>query len=62
MQAIGELDQDHANIARHGQQHLAETFRIGFLPIAEAHLVQLGDAVDQFGHGLAEFARKFRAT
>ena len=54
VQAVGELDQDHAQVARHRQHHLAEAFRIGFLAIAELHLVELGDAIDQFGHGLAE--------
>ena len=54
VQAVGELDQDHAQVARHRQQHLAEAFRVGFLAVAELQLVQLGDAVDQFGHGRAE--------
>ncbi len=35
---------------------------IGLLPVAEAHLVQLGDAIDQLGHGLAEFAGERGAT
>jgi hypothetical protein len=54
VQAVGQLDQDDAQVARHRQQHLAETLRGGFLAIGEAQLVQLGDAIDQFGHGLAE--------
>ena len=29
VQAVGQLDQDHAHIARHGQQHLAEVFGLG---------------------------------
>ncbi len=62
VQAVGELDQDHAQVARHRQQHLAEAFRVGFLATAELHLVQLGDAVDQLGHGVAEFACELGAT
>ena len=54
VQAIGELDQDHAKIARHRQQHLAEAFGGGFLAAAEAHLVELGDAVDELGDVRAE--------
>ena len=57
VQAVGELDQDHAQIARHRQQHLAEAFGGGFLPAAEAHLVELGDAVDELGDGGAELGR-----
>ena len=56
VQAVGELDQDHAQVARHRQQHLAEAFGGRFLAVAELQLVQLGDAVDQLGDGLAEFA------
>ncbi len=54
VQAVGQLDQDHAHVARHRQHHLAETFGIGFLAVAELDLVELGDAFDQFGHALAE--------
>ena len=54
VQAIGELDQDHAQIARHRQQHFAEAFGGGFLAAAEANLVELGDAVDELGHRRAE--------
>ena len=54
VQAICQLDQDHPQIARHRQQHLAETLRIRFLAIGKLQLVQLGDAIHQFGHGLAE--------
>ena len=55
VQAIGELDHDHAQVARHGQQHLAEALGRGFLAIAEMQLVQLGDAIDQLGDRFAEF-------
>ena len=57
VQTVGEFDQDHAQVARHRQHHLAETFRGGFLAILELQLVQLGDAFDQFGDGHAEIGR-----
>lgn len=52
--AVGQLDQDDAHIARHGQQHLAEGLGLVFLTRVELQLVQLGEAVDQLGHVLAE--------
>ncbi|KAF1031801.1 MAG: hypothetical protein GAK34_03660 [Delftia tsuruhatensis] len=52
--AVGQLDQDHAHIARHGQQHLAEGFRLVLFARVELQLVQLREAVDQLGHVLAE--------
>ena len=55
VQAVGQLDQDHAQVARHRQQHLAEAFGRRFLAVLELQLVELGDAIDQFRHGLAEF-------
>ncbi len=40
VQTVGQLDQDHAHIARHGQQHLAEIFGLGFDLALEFDLVQ----------------------
>jgi hypothetical protein len=54
VQAVGELDQDHAQVARHRQQHLAEALGLGLLARAELDLVELGDAVDQLDHVAAE--------
>ena len=48
VQPVGELDQDHAHVARHREQHLAEVFRLRFLAIAKLDLVQLRQPVDQF--------------
>ena len=59
VQAVGQLDHDHAHVARHGQQHLAEALGRRFLAVAELELVQLGDAFDQFGHVLAELGGDF---
>jgi len=56
MEAIGQLDQDDADIARHRQQHLAEVFGLGLRLVFELNLVQLGDAIDQLRDGLAEFS------
>lgn len=54
MQAVGQLDQDHADIAGHGHGHLLEVFGLGFGLGLEVHLGQFADPVDQFGHGFAE--------
>ena len=54
VQAVGELDQDDANVLRHRQQHLAEVLRLRILARLELDLVELGHAVDHVGDGLAE--------
>ena len=51
---VGQLDQDHPHIARHGQQHFAEGLGLGFFPAVELQAVQLGQPVHQFSHGRAE--------
>ena len=62
MQTVGELDQDHAQVARHREQHLAETFRGRFLQAAEHDLVELGHAIDERSDGRSEFAFEFVAV
>ena len=52
--AVGELDQHHAQVAHHREQHLAEAFRLRLLAALELDLVELGDAVDDFGDVGAE--------
>jgi hypothetical protein len=52
--AVGQLDQDDADILHHGQQHLAEAFRLAVLGREEIQLGQLGDAIDAARHFLAE--------
>jgi hypothetical protein len=52
--AVRELDHDDADVAHHGQQHFAEALGLGLLAILELNLIELADAVDQFGHDLAE--------
>ena len=49
VQAVGKLDEHHAQVARHRQHQLAEALRVGLDAGAELHLVQLGDALDQVG-------------
>ena len=45
--AIGELDQDDADVARHRQQHLAEVLGLALLARGPGDLAQLGHALDQ---------------
>ena len=52
--AIGELDQDHAQVAHHRQQHLAEVLRLRFLAILETDLIEFGHAIDDLGDIVAE--------
>jgi hypothetical protein len=54
VQPVGELDQDHAHVARHRQQHLAERLGLRLLAGREAQLVELGEAVDEVGGRRAE--------
>ena len=44
----------------HRQQHLAEIFGLRFFQRGELQFVEFGYAVDQLGHGLAEFFRDIR--
>ena len=54
VQAVSELDQDHADVACHGHGHFLEVFSLGFGLGLEVHLGQFADPVDQFGHGFTE--------
>jgi hypothetical protein len=44
--AVGELHENDAQVAHHGEQHLAEGFRLRFLAAFESYLVKFGDSVD----------------
>ena len=59
VQAVGKLDQDDPYVARHRQQHLAKILRLRFFVGFKFDAVELGDAVDQFRHRLAELRRDF---
>ena len=45
VQPVGHLDDQHPGVARHRDDHLADGLALG--GVAEDHLVELGDAVDQ---------------
>ncbi len=48
--AVAELDQKHADVPRHGHDHLAEVLGLAVLFGREIDLAELGDAVDQVGN------------
>ena len=50
VEAVGELDEDDANVLRHRQEHLADVLGLDLLLGAEGDPAQLGDAVDEPCH------------
>ena len=54
VQAVGELDQQHADVARDGDQELAEVLRLLGLLGDEVEPLDLGEAVDEGADLLAE--------
>jgi hypothetical protein len=52
VQSVGDLDDQHPPVAGHGDDHLADRLRVS--GGTQGDLVQLGDAVDQMRHLLAE--------
>ncbi len=54
VQTIGELDQHHAHVARHRQQHLAKVLCLRLFLGIELDAVELGDAIDEFGYRATE--------
>ena len=46
VQAVGQLDDDDADIVHHREQHLAIAFRLAILGGEEIDLAQFGDAID----------------
>jgi hypothetical protein len=54
VEPVRELDQDDPDVLGHGQQHLAEVLGLALLPGGEAHLRQVGHALDDVGHLLPE--------
>ena len=55
VQAVGQLDQDDADVLGHGHEHLAVVFGLLFLFGFEADAPQLGDPVYQMGDIGAKF-------
>ena len=52
VQPVGELDDEHPDVAAHRDDHLAD--RLGLRGVAVLHLVELGDAVDEHRDLVAE--------
>ncbi len=55
VQAVGQLDHDHANVVHHGQHHLADALGLGLFAGSELDFADLGDALDDVRNLLAEF-------
>ncbi|KAF5028716.1 hypothetical protein DSECCO2_656140 [anaerobic digester metagenome] len=54
VQAVGQLDQDDADVVGHGENHLADVLGLGLFLGFEGDEADFGDAVDDVGHFLAE--------
>ena len=54
VQAVGQLDEDHAHIGDHGQQHLANVFSLAVFAVGKLDFVDLGNALDDVRHLVAE--------
>ena len=54
VQTISELHQHHADVAGHGQKHLAQVFRLGFGAVGEMQPAQLGHPFHKGTHLRAE--------
>ena len=55
VQAVGELDHDHADVVHHGEHHLADTLGLRLFARRELDFADLGDALDDVRDLLAEF-------
>jgi hypothetical protein len=54
VEPVGQLHHQHADVARHGHDHLAEALGLQVLLGGEVDVAELGDAVHQEGDLLAE--------
>ena len=61
VQPVGQLDQHHAHVGHHGQQHLAHVLRLAVLAVGKLDLVDLGHALDDVRHLVAELVRNLLA-
>ena len=52
VEPVGELDDEHPDVPRHRDDHLAH--RLGLRGLTVGHLVELGDTVDEHGDLVAE--------
>ena len=57
MQAVGEFDDDDANVLGHGEEHLAQRKRLLFVHVVDFDVGELGHAVDELCHGFAKQTR-----
>ena len=55
MQAIGQLDEDDANVVHHGEHHFAQVFGLLLFSGGEIDFADLGDALDDVRDLLAKF-------
>ena len=62
VQAVGELDQDDPHVGGHRDHHLPVILRLALVAALEGDPGQLGDAVDEMGHLLAETVRDLGET
>jgi hypothetical protein len=59
VQPVGELDEDDPDVRGHRHHHLAVVLRLRLVTRLEGDLGELGDAVDEPGHLLAEAGLHF---
>ena len=57
MRAVGQLNEDDAHIARHGQQHFAKRLGLVLLAAVKLQLVEFGQPINQFSHLNAKLLR-----
>jgi hypothetical protein len=50
VEPVGQLDDQHPDVAGHGDDHLADDLGLGRLPALEADAVQLAEPVGDLGH------------
>ena len=61
VEAVGQLDEHDAHVGHHGQQHLAHVLGLAVFAVGELDLVDLGDAIDDVRHLVAESGVDFLA-
>ena len=57
MQAVGKLDDDHADITRHGEKHFAQVERLLLVHAVDLDIGELGHAVNELGNSRTKDAR-----
>ena len=55
MQAVGEFDENDANVLNHGKHHLAKAFCLRLGLAVKLNLIELADAIDQQSNIVTEF-------